>query len=85
MVLADFKRPKYLARDKSLSDGTLLLHLLKNLKRKKFFQEIWCLNACAPLLHYKHLVKASKLIKNKNKIVLPVTEYSQPIQWAFNV
>ena len=79
----DFRRPKHLARDKSLSEDVIRYVYKKFEKKKDYFQEIWCLNACAPLLHYKHLVKASKLIKNKNKIVLPVTEYSQPIQWAF--
>ena len=61
--------------------------LLKNMKKKKiFFDEIWSLSACSPLIKVNDLKSASKpLSLNQNKIILPITEYSSPIEWAFEI
>jgi pseudaminic acid cytidylyltransferase len=85
-VEVDFLRPKKIS-----GDYTSIISVLKyvyNYYKKKnlLFDEIWSLSACAPLLKTKDLINASNLLKhNKNKIVLPVTEYDTPIEWAFKI
>ena len=55
-------------------------------KKKIFFDEIWSLSACSPLLKKIDLIRASRLLRNnKKRIVLSITEYSTPIEWAFKI
>ena len=55
-------------------------------KSFKIFNEVWCLIPCSPLIKSKDLLNASKLLKkNRKKIILPVTEYPAPLEWAFKL
>ena len=50
------------------------------------FHEIWSLAPCSPLIKSYDLLKASRLMKKyKKKIILPVSEYPAPIEWAFKL
>ena len=52
----------------------------------KIYNEVWSFAPCSPLIQTRDLIKASKLLKkNKNKIILPVTEYPVPIEWSFKI
>lgn len=81
-----YYRPKNLSNDK-----TPLIEVFKYIvnnykKRNKFFEEIWFLNPCSPLIDNKDLIKASIFFKNqKNNSVLSIAKYSPPIEWAFKL
>jgi pseudaminic acid cytidylyltransferase len=83
-ILIDFLREKKFSRDKT-PVFDVLEYVLKKYKSLGYvFNEIWSISACAPLLLDKDLIKASKLIKKyPNKIILPVSSYNVPIEWAF--
>ena len=77
-------------RDKKLSgDHTSLMDVFKfvynkYLKSNFFFDEVWYLTPCSPLIEAKDLIKACKKFrKSKCNSLLAVGEYSPPIQWAF--
>ena len=80
----DFLRPKKLATDKT-STVDVLNFVVKEYGKQKFnFDEIWSLAPCSPLIKSLDLKKASKILKrNKNKIVISITKYPAPIEWAF--
>lgn len=82
----EFLRPKKISGD-YVPIISVLKYVHKYYKKKKIiFDEIWALSACAPLLKKKDLINASKLLNNnKNKIVLSITEYETPIEWAFTI
>ena len=51
----------------------------------QYFDQIWLLMACSPLIEDIDLIKAAKLFEmegGKNPVV-GVTEYPVPIEWAF--
>tara|TARA_Y100000590_G_C15557756_1_gene953496 strand:+ start:443 stop:1135 length:693 start_codon:yes stop_codon:yes gene_type:complete len=80
----DFKRPKQLSGDDVSTLKVLKYVVGEYKKRGEIFDEIWCLSACAPLLSHRDLLKASNLLKKyKNKIIITVSEYAIPIEWAF--
>lgn len=83
-VKVDFLRPKKLAGDK-ISTEQVLRYVVKKFEKKNlFFDEIWSITPCSPLVTASDLVKASKkLKKNMKKIILSVAKYSVPIEWAF--
>jgi CMP-N-acetylneuraminic acid synthetase len=83
--IVDFKRPEKISTNYTQVID-VLRYVVDKYKEKGFeFDEIWSLSACAPLIEVKDLLSSAKLmIGNKNKILLPVTEYSAPIEWAFN-
>jgi len=82
----EFLRPKKIS-----GDHTPIISVLRYVydyykKKKIFFDEIWSLSACSPLLKKIDLIKASRLLRNnKKRIVLSITEYSTPIEWAFKI
>jgi len=77
-------RSKKISNDNATIETVLRSVILEYEKNSKQFDEIWCLTPCSPLLKKHDLIKASQLMKkNKHKIVLPVTEYCAPIEWAF--
>jgi CMP-N-acetylneuraminic acid synthetase len=53
--------------------------------RGLFFDEVWLLMACAPLVNSGDLIAAANLFSDSgsNTPVLAVTEYPAPIEWAF--
>jgi N-acylneuraminate cytidylyltransferase len=82
----DFLRPKNISGD-HVPIISVLKYVYNYYKKKNFvFDEIWSLSACAPLLKKIDLINASVLLNNNNnKIVLPITEYVTPIEWAFKI
>ena len=77
-------RPKKYAKDHSTIEDVLRNIYYNYLNKNIRFNEVWSLTPCSPLIKTSDLIKASKLLKkNKNRIVLPVCEYSAPISWAF--
>lgn len=83
-VKVDFLRPKKLAGDK-ISTEQVLRYVVKEFEKKNlYFDEVWSITPCSPLIIVSDLLKASKkLKKNTKKIILSVTKYSVPIEWAF--
>ena len=80
----DFLRPKKLAGD-NVSTELVLRYVVKEFEKKNFYyDEIWSITPCSPLITVSDLLKASnKLKKNKKKIILSVSKYPVPIEWAF--
>ena len=82
----DFLRSKKFSSDHAEIIDVLRFVFNKYSSMGEQFDEIWSLSACAPLITHKDLVLASnKLKKNKNKIIIPITEFSAPIEWAFKL
>ena len=82
----NFFRPKRLSGDK-VSTMDVIRHVVNTyLKLNIYFDEIWCVSACAPLMKVNDLKKASVLLnRNKNNIVISVSPFSSPIEWAFEM
>lgn len=79
-------RSKKLSNDNATIESVLRNVLNEYDKSHKSFDEVWSLTPCSPLIKSKDLVNASKLLKkNKRKIILPVTEYPVPLEWAFKL
>jgi len=80
-----FMRSEHLA-----GDSTPIVPVLKDVTDKfesmgQYFDEIWLLMACSPLIEDVDLIKAAKLFEmhgGKNPIIA-VSEYPVPIEWAF--
>ena len=79
-----FKRKKNLSKD-----NTPLFNVFADVvnhykKMKVFYDEVWYINPCSPLIKKKDLSKASKEIKKaKINSILSTSQFSPPIQWAF--
>ena len=56
-------------------------------KQGLFYDEIWTLLPCSPLINYLDLLKLKKDIENKRitKPLISVSEYNAPIEWAFRL
>ncbi|WP_440650517.1 acylneuraminate cytidylyltransferase family protein [Candidatus Pelagibacter sp. HIMB1495] len=81
-----FFRSKKLSDDNATIESVLRNVLNEYDKFFKIFNEVWCLTPCSPLIKSKDLLNASKLLKkNRKKIILPVTEYPAPLEWAFKL
>ena len=81
-----FLRPKYLSDDKTPIFDVLEFVINKYERLGKKFNEIWSMSACSPLIMVNDLKKASKLLlKNPDKIILPVSAYPVPIEWVFDL
>ena len=79
-----FKREKKLAKDSTpLFD--VFLDVVNHYKQMKiYYDEIWYINPCSPLIKNVDLVMASKKIKSKKiNSILSIAQYSPPTQWAF--
>ncbi len=79
----DFLRPKNLS-----SDRTPLLDVLKFASKKIyknfFFDEVWLIYPCAPLIKPKDLILASKKyqLTDKKFPMITVRKYDAPIEWS---
>lgn len=83
----DFLRPKKLS-EKNIPLIDVAKFVQEEYKRRKLnFDQIWVFSACAPLLRQKDVINAEKIFKKfaKKKIVIPVSEYNAPIEWAFKM
>lgn len=80
----DFFRPKKLSKDKTPTFKVLKFVVNEYIKNKIKFDEIWCINACSPLIKISDLEKASKVLKkNPNNIIISVSSFNVPIEWSF--
>lgn len=81
-----FSRPKNISGDNDTIEDVLRF-VVKKFKEANFsFDEIWSLSPCSPLITAKDLINSSKILdKYCNKIVLPISEYPCPIEWAFDL
>jgi N-acylneuraminate cytidylyltransferase len=82
-----FERPKDLAQD-----ATPIMPVLKHVTecyadRGIHFEAVWLLMACAPLIKPLDLIEADVLFASHNyqSPILGVTEYSVPVEWAFEM
>ena len=83
-ITVDYNRPKYLSNDK-VSLMNVFNYVVNCYKNKNiFFNEIWFLSACSPLILAKDLENSSKLFKkSKANLLLSVCKYSQPVERSF--
>ena len=82
----DFLRPKALSGDKVSTLSVMQYVVNKYIEKGIFFNEIWCLSACSPLVIVKDLIQASSLLKkNGKKIIITVSAFHTPIEWGFKM
>lgn len=79
----EFLRPAELA-----ADDTPLLPVLKYVVNRltqlgNFFDEIWLLMPCAPLIDKEDLTLASKSFAKTGGPLLSICEYPAPVEWAY--
>ena len=82
----DFSRPNELADDQTPIMPVLKYVTEEYSRRDTHFDEVWLLMACAPLIRPNHLISAAQLAEKfkSNRQVLAVSEFSVPIEWAFD-
>ena len=82
----DFYRNKILSNDQTTLKDVLQFVVKKYESNSIYFDEIWLIHACAPLINYKDLLKASKKYNRtiKKFPLITLREYDGPIQWAFS-
>jgi pseudaminic acid cytidylyltransferase len=82
----DFMRPQDLADDHSPLMPVMRHVVMEYKLRGQFFDEIWLLMACAPLIDIQDLLKAADLFNSSGSMqpLLAVSEYPAPIEWAFS-
>ena len=81
----DFFRPKSLSRDHTPLSKVMNYVTNKYLSAGEFFDEVWLIYPCSPLIESKDLIKAKKIIDKTNKKypLMSFREYDAPIEWAF--
>ena len=80
----DFMRPKFLSKDTTPVIDVLNYVYKKYDPKRSYYDEVWTIFPCSPLLIKKDLVEASRISKlKKNKVLLAITKFAEPIQWAF--
>jgi len=81
----EFKRPKKFSGDRVGLSETLQYVVNEYKKKKVFFNEVWLLYSCSPLISHKDFISASKKFdKTKKKYpMMSIREYDIPIEWAF--
>ena len=81
-----FHRSKKLSNDNASIEEVLRSIVKKFEKSNNYFDEIWSLAPCSPLIKKEDLINASLLLKkNKKNIILPVSEFPSPIEWSFKI
>ena len=86
-VKFDFYRPEKLSKN-NIPIFDVLKHVVKTFfVKKKYFDEIWCLLPCSPLIKSTDLIKVAKKIKSKKikKPIVSIASYSAPLKWAFKM
>ncbi len=84
-ISIEFQRPKKLSGD-NVPISEVLRFVVNQYKKKKFFfNEIWLLYACSPLITHMDLISASKKfnLTKKKYPMMSIREYDAPIQWAY--
>lgn len=80
----DFLRPKKLSKNNTPIIDVLRFVYNRYKQSKLNFDEVWTISCCSPLINGNDLIRASKLTK-KNKVLLSITKYNAPVEWAFGV
>ena len=82
----DFPRPKELADDHTPIMPVLQFVLETYLKRGKAFDQVFLLDATAPLIDAEDLKGAAALFDkiDDDKSLLAITEYPVPVEWAYD-
>lgn len=80
--------PEFLRPSELAADDTPLFPVLRHVVDKfaklgNFFDEVWLLMPCAPLVEKRDLILASKLFAETGGPILSVCEYPAPIEWAY--
>jgi len=85
-VKTDFKRPKYLADDKTGLRKVLKYVVSKYESLNQNYDEVWLIFANNPFINKKTILDCSKAYKKinnkKNNALMTVTKYNYPINWA---
>ena len=81
----DFLRPVELSDDETPIMPVLKYVTEMYIECNKYFDEIWLLMPCAPLIDTNDLIQAAEIltIHNCKRPVVAVTDYAVPIEWAF--
>lgn len=81
----DFLRKKKLSKDK-VSITVVLKNVISEFsKRGEFYDEVWLVYACSPLLSKNHIIKANNEFQKtpKKYPMMSMKEFEVPIEWAF--
>jgi pseudaminic acid cytidylyltransferase len=81
----DFLRPQSLATDKITLKKVFFFVNNEYNKMGYYFDEIWFISSCAPLLKLSDLIEASKKFYLKNSAFITVSKFPAPIEWAFKI
>jgi pseudaminic acid cytidylyltransferase len=85
-VKTDFIRPKYLSDDKTGLMDVFSYVVNKYKSLGEFFDEVWFLSTCSPLISSNDLIRASKFFNaKKTNSMLSICKFSPPVQRAFSV
>ena len=78
--------------EKFSKNSVPLFDVLKNVikifsNKKLYFDEVWCLLPCSPLIKSTDLTKVAKKIQSKKikRPILSVASYPAPLKWAFEI
>ncbi len=74
-------RPKKLGHHK-ITTNKVINHAIRSLEKNYNFKYVCCVYPCNPFLNKKNITKSFKMIRNKQDLVFPLSEYSVPIQKA---
>lgn len=80
--------PEFLRPIELADDDTPLLPVLRDVvdklaKSNIFFDEVWLLMPCAPLISKEDLIQASMLFDLTGGPVISICDYPAPIEWAY--
>ncbi len=85
-IKTDFRRPKYLADDKTDINKVLKYVVSKYKSLDKIYDEVWLVFPNNPFITKKIIIDCSKAYKKisfkKNNALMTVTKYNYPINWA---
>ena len=88
-IKTDFKRPKYLADDKTALSKVLKFVVSKYKDLNQTYDEVWLIFANNPFISKKILNKCSKAYRkisnNKTNALMTVTKYNYPVNWALKL
>jgi pseudaminic acid cytidylyltransferase len=85
-IKIDFMRPRYLSDDITGLMEVYSYIVDKYKKMGEFYEEIWFLSACSPLISSDDLIKASKFFNlSKTNSMLSICKFSPKIQKAYNL
>jgi len=85
-IKTDFRRPKYLADDKTALSKVLKYVVTEYEYLNQNYYEVWLIFANNPFIVKKTLINCSKAYKkisnDKNNALMTVTKYNYPVNWA---